>query len=335
MAAPPAPPLPQLRVRLLREVTCGSVAAATTACLFNPLELVKTRLQVQHQYPSSTSTPTLLYRGTLHALRTVAAEEGVGALWRHGFVGFVGRDFLYSGLRIGLYPRVRELISLESSGESASLGSKIASGCATGGVGSVIATPMDVVRVRTSVESGLVGRRSPQSPRVFVTGLCRGRQPSFTGGAWGCARLCWREGGARALWRGGVPTCARAAALSGAQLASYDHSKVLLLRAGAFADDGTALHCTCAVVSALVAVTACNPPDVLKSRMMIDGHHHRRAAACHHGGGPSSQSASRCSLASTAAAVWAEAGVRGLYRGWLPAAARAVPAFFIQVSQSG
>ena len=75
MATPPSFKLP-------KEVACGSLAASLTACLFNPLELVKTRLQVQHQY-ACTESGALMYSGFLHGLRKISAEEGVVALWRH------------------------------------------------------------------------------------------------------------------------------------------------------------------------------------------------------------------------------------------------------------
>jgi hypothetical protein len=64
-----------------------------------------------------------------------------------------------------------------------------------------------------SVESGRLDRTG----RIFVTGLCAGREPQFRG-VLDCFRLLYREGGIKGLWRGWVPTCARAATLSGAQL---------------------------------------------------------------------------------------------------------------------
>lgn len=85
-----------------REILAGSLAASFTATLFSPLEMVKTRLQVQ-EAPGERR----LYAGFIAALRTIGAEDGVRGLWTYGFAGFVGRDFMYSGLRIGLYPTVR------------------------------------------------------------------------------------------------------------------------------------------------------------------------------------------------------------------------------------
>ena len=92
----------------------------------------------------------------------------------------------------------------------------------------------------------------------FATGLCAGREPQFAG-IGGCIRLLLREGGVAGLWSGNSATMARAAALSGGQLATYDHSKVLLLHWGVFEAEGATLHALCAVLSALVAV--CTHPS--------------------------------------------------------------------------
>jgi len=307
MVASPASPPPRFKV--LREIGSGSLAAGFTASLFSPLELVKTRLQVQHQFGQP------LYRGLGHALRRIASEEGAGALWRHGFAGFVARDLTYSGFRIGLYPTVRSLYSGDAAGGGgggdAGLLVKILSGCTTGMLGSALANPVDVVRVRTSVESGALDAATGR----FKTGLCAGAAPRFAGFG-SCARQLASEPLASGAYGGVGASMARAAALSGGQLASYDHCKYLFLKHGVFADDGAPLHCFCAIISGLVAVTACNPPDVVKSRLMLS----------QQGGGAATTSA-----AAVVRDIWQAEGLRGFYRGWLPAASRAVPAFFIQM----
>ena len=52
--------------------------------------------QVQHEYGAP------IYRGMRHAFAKIVAEDGLQSLWRYGFAAFVGRDLIYSGLRIGL-----------------------------------------------------------------------------------------------------------------------------------------------------------------------------------------------------------------------------------------
>ena len=83
---------------LVREIAAGSLAASFTATLFSPLECVKTRLQVQ----DLPGWPKVYTGGLFQTLTQIARDDGLARLWSHGFVGFVGRDFVYSGLRIGL-----------------------------------------------------------------------------------------------------------------------------------------------------------------------------------------------------------------------------------------
>ena len=286
-----------------REIAAGSLAAGFTATLFSPLECVKTRLQVQ----DLPGWPRVYTRGLLATLSQVAREDGMLLLWSHGFVGFVGRDLLYSGLRIGLYPTVRAKLT-KTSADDASLPAKIAAGACTGALGAAIANPLDVMRVRMSCEFGVGG-----SGGVLTTGMRAGHAPRWRSSLH-CLVDCYqREGVVHGLWRGVGATVARAALLSSGQLASYDHSKRMLLRSG-LADDHR-LHAVCAIISGLVATTVCNPADVMKSALM--------SAA--------KEGAAKPSALAIARSIVSTQGVRGFWRGWTAAYARAGPAFFIQM----
>jgi len=230
-------------------------------------------------------------------------------LWSHGFVGFVTRDLLYSGLRIGLYPTVRGFLAANG---DASLLAKIAAGACTGAVGAAIANPLDLMRVRMSCEWGVVG-----ADGKLTTGMRSGYKPRWLNSLH-CLADCYQsEGLLRGLWRGTSATVARAALLSSGQLASYDHSKQWLLKSGHL-QDGSRLHVVCAVISGLVATTVCNPADVMKSAMM--------SAARDGGAGRSPRSP----LAICRTIIETQ-GIRGFWRGWTAAYARAGPAFFIQM----
>ena len=289
---------------LPREIAAGSLAAGFTATLFSPLECVKTRLQVQ----DLPGWPRVYTGGLLSTLSQVAREEGLVMLWSHGFVGFVGRDLLYSGLRIGLYPTVRGRLTAD--GADASLLVKVAAGASTGALGASIANPLDVMRVRMSCEGGLVG-----SDGLLATGMRAGHAPRWHS-SWHCLAACYKsEGIMHGLWRGVSATVARAALLSAGQLSSYDHSKQWLLREEMMVDGGR-LHVVCAVISGLVATTVCNPADVMKSAMM---------SAAREGG------AQQASPLAIMRAIITTQGVGGFWRGWTAAYARAGPAFFIQM----
>uniref|UniRef100_A0A672KF90 Mitochondrial 2-oxoglutarate/malate carrier protein-like n=1 Tax=Sinocyclocheilus grahami TaxID=75366 RepID=A0A672KF90_SINGR len=83
-----------------------------------------------------------------------------------------------------------------------------------------------------------------------------------------------REEGVSTLWRGCVPTMARAVVVNAAQLASYSQSKQALLDSGYFRDD-ILCHFCASMISGLVTTAASMPVDIVKTRIqnmrMIDG----------------------------------------------------------------
>ena len=291
---------------LLRSIAAGSMAAGSTASIFNPLEVVKTRLQVQES--GRAGTPRL-YDGFTHALRRIATEDGLLRFWKHGWTGFVMRDISYSGIRMGAYPMVRTTLSRGVHENDIGLATKIASGCCTGAFGSALANPWDVVRVRMQTEGGVVDARTG----LLTTGPAAGRAPSHTGGWSALKDIARTEGVVSGLWRGTSATMARAALLSGSQLAAYDHSKHHLKKAQLM-EEGPRLHIVAALISGVVACTCCNPADVVKSRLMREG--------------------SRALYATPFEVIkWTlrNEGLRGFMKGWMPAYARAGPTFFIQM----
>mmetsp|Transcript_33570 Transcript_33570/g.107932 ORF Transcript_33570/g.107932 Transcript_33570/m.107932 type:complete len:197 (+) Transcript_33570:304-894(+) len=154
------------------------------------------------------------------------------------------------------------MLSRGAAKDSVRLSEKIVAGALTGALGSALANPLDVIRVRMSCEGGVV---SPTTGEL-TTGMRAGHKPRWHS-SWHCLRdTAAREGVMAGLWRGVGATVARAALLSSGNLASYDHSKVALRRRGW--EDDTPLHVACAIIAGLVATTVCNPADVIKSAIM-------------------------------------------------------------------
>ncbi|NWX03954.1 M2OM protein, partial [Caloenas nicobarica] len=83
-----------------------------------------------------------------------------------------------------------------------------------------------------------------------------------------------REEGIGTLWRGCIPTMARAVVVNAAQLASYSQSKQFLLDSGRFRDD-ILCHFCASMISGLVTTAASMPVDIVKTRIQnmrtIDG----------------------------------------------------------------
>eukprot|EP00747_Dinoflagellata_sp_TGD_P221887 gnl/TRDRNA2_/TRDRNA2_93662_c0_seq1.p1 gnl/TRDRNA2_/TRDRNA2_93662_c0~~gnl/TRDRNA2_/TRDRNA2_93662_c0_seq1.p1 ORF type:complete len:175 (-),score=20.42 gnl/TRDRNA2_/TRDRNA2_93662_c0_seq1:98-622(-) len=119
-----------------------------------------------------------------------------------------------------------------------------------------------MVRIRMQADAGTVA----ESQLLLITGLRRGLPPRHvhTLAAFGDI---FRAHGLGGLYRGSSATIARASILSGSQLASYDTLKVQL-QSELNCQEGPVLHATCACCSGVIAQTAVQPADTLRSHLM-------------------------------------------------------------------
>ena len=282
------------------EWLAASIGCTIADGTFNALEVLKVKLQLQ---PAGEAA--IYPGGVLASLRQIVAEDGlVRGLLEPGLLATTLRSFTYVGFRIGAYPSVRAALAPEGGGADPPLSVKIAAGCVTGGVGSALFCPIDVVRVRLQADAGTVGPGG-----ALVSGLRRGRPPRYatTLGAFGA--IARDEGVGPGLYRGAHVTIARASVLSGAQLASYDSLK----RAGARAlglEEGPALHLACSLASGLIAQTAIQPIDTVRSCLM------------------GAQGAAGREMV---VAGLREHGPAFLYRGFFPACLRQGPVMLVQM----
>lgn len=122
-----------------------AAAAATVAESSTiPLDVAKTRLQLQNELRGKVGGGKP-YRGMIGTLAGVYREEGPRALFR-GLPAAVIRQTVYGGIGVGMYQPVRN--ALVPAGAEPTLAHKVMAGAITGGVGSALATPTDVVKVR-------------------------------------------------------------------------------------------------------------------------------------------------------------------------------------------
>lgn len=226
---------------VVADVLCAGLGAAITDSLFNPLEVIKVRMQTAAQLGLPIETPARAAAGLCN-------HGGIWTLWSPGLQATWVRAFGFTGLRVGLYPHVKKLFG---DSDSPSLASKVTAGAATGALGSAIANPVDLIRTRMQTQAG--------RPTVYTSSLAVAKA------------VCANEGGVAALWRGVAATAVRATLLSGSQLATYDELKASLKSRG-LATEGSALHAFCGVVSGLVAQTVCQPADTIKSRVLSGGY---------------------------------------------------------------
>jgi len=245
------------------------------SAVVNPLDVIKVRLQLQNQLQrvvkntadastitssnqglnpggmgeSHVSHRNLAYQGLRQAASKIVQEEGYAGLLK-GMTPSMLREASYSSIRIGLYDYVKDRIAPGKTKEEFTLLEKLLAGMISGALGSSLANPTDLVKIR--FQSATV--ESPTPYRHTLNAF---------------STIYKKEGGIKGLYKGVGPTTMRAATLTGSQLASYDHSKRYLLRTQYFNDNPTT-HLIASIISGLVTTTCTNPFDVIKTRIMAD-----------------------------------------------------------------
>lgn len=228
----------------LRSWLCGGVANAVTSALLNPLDVVKTRLQMGHGE-----------RSLVSSVHSAWAEKGLWrGLYQPGLSASMIREMMSSGPRAGLYTPVRDLAIQQTGAPSDSLVIKLVSAMACGIVGSVIANPFDVVKVR--LMAAPMTTNTTSSPTTTLSVL----------------RSLHSLEGIAGLYRGLVPSTLRGCFIAAGELGTYDVVKTELRRRypgpGQEGGESVWLHITASLVTGVVAAVVASPFDVLKSRFM-------------------------------------------------------------------
>jgi len=224
-------------------VAAASVAESVTY----PLDLTKTRLQIQGELASGGANTQ--YRGMLKTATGIVKEEGLLHLWR-GMLPALYRHAIYTGFRMSAYEEIRNQLSRDDK-NGFSLWKKVIAGMLAGGLGQLMASPTDLIKTQIQME----GKRRLLGKPPRVTGMT----DAF--------RKILREGGVVGLWRGCWPNVQRAALVNLGDLSTYDSVKRSILT-NTTLEDNYLTHCMASGCAGLVGAIMGTPADVVKARMM-------------------------------------------------------------------
>ncbi|KAM9700071.1 mitochondrial 2-oxoglutarate/malate carrier protein isoform 1-T1 [Menidia menidia] len=228
----------------------GGLAGMGATVFVQPLDLVKNRMQLSGQ-----GTKAKEYKTSLHALASILRTEGVGGVYTGLSAGLL-RQATYTTTRLGIYTILFEKMTGED-GRPPNFLMKALIGMTAGATGAFVGTPAEVALIRMTAD----GRLPPDQRRGYSN-------------VFNALSRIAKEEGVATLWRGCVPTMARAVVVNAAQLASYSQSKQALLDSGYFGDD-ILCHFCASMISGLVTTAASMPVDIVKTRIqnmrMIDG----------------------------------------------------------------
>lgn len=242
---------PQAEISFAGTFLSSAFAACFAEFCTIPLDTAKVRLQLQRRVSAGDGTNSAKYKGMLGTMVTIAREEGLPALWK-GIVPGLHRQFLYGGLRIGLYDPFKLFFVGALFIGDIPIFQKILAALLTGAIAIIVANPTDLVKVRLQAE----GKLPPGVPKRYS-------------GALDAYWTIIRQEGLFALWTGLVPNIARNATINAAELASYDHVKMTILAIPGFTDNALT-HMLAGLGAGFFAVCIGSPVDVVKSRMMGD-----------------------------------------------------------------
>ncbi|GIZ37155.1 hypothetical protein CKM354_000061300 [Cercospora kikuchii] len=238
----------------------GGIAACGAVTVTHSFETIKIRLQLQGELQSKKDAPRL-YKGVLHGVKVVYANEGLKGLLRGLNCAYVYQMTL-NGCRLGFYDPIRttlnSLVLTRSPFNTTDANVKamqsvpvnIASGASSGILGAFLGSPFFLVKTRLQ----------SYSPFLPV-----GTQHQYRNAADGMKQIYGAEG-IKGLWRGVGPAMVRTGFGSSVQLPTYFFAKRLLQR-NFDIKDGTPLHLASSTASGFVVCCVMHPPDTVMSRM--------------------------------------------------------------------
>lgn len=218
--------LPSRPSSLLALISLSAVSHSFAVLFANPWDAIRARVQITGVSP----------RGVA---RELLRAEGWRGFWR-GLTPALLRETVYSGVRLGLYERVRDTLS-RAAPNVHPVALRLLAGATCGVLGSVMSNPLDLLKTRAFA-------RPLNAPDTTFASDLRGVVARGT------------------VMRGVGPSATRAAVVTATQLGSYDTFKGALKRHGV--GEGIQLHVLSASAAAVVAIAASSPFDVAKTLVM-------------------------------------------------------------------
>ncbi|KAL0109606.1 hypothetical protein PUN28_014570 [Cardiocondyla obscurior] len=221
---------------ILKSFLAGSFSGTFSTILFQPLDLVKTRLQSRVNGPVGTSK-----HGMLDTVAYIVQKENIFGLWK-GMTPSITRVIPGVGLYFSSLHWLKHAFNLE---EPLTAIQAICLGITARSMSGALLIPITVVKTR--FESGVYKYNSINE----------------------ALRLIYKQEGIRGLSSGLVPTLLRDAPYSGLYLMFYTQLKNAAASTGATKNSSGSIHFGCGILAGVLASIVTQPPDVIKTKMQL------------------------------------------------------------------
>lgn len=236
-------------------ILCASTAACFAEICTIPIDTIKVRLMLQGEEKKKALIQGNLYETKYKSMTncglTIIKEEGIISLFK-GLSAGLQRQTIFAGLRIGLYPIVRDKLTSEQDPLKVPLLIRISAALITGVFAIICASPTDVVKIRLQAD----GRKLIEERRYKGSIDAYGKIISTYG--------------YNGLYQGLGINILRNGSINAAELATYDTVKSYLVKNYNINPNTKFLHLICGSIGGLVAVSLFSSFDVVKTRLMND-----------------------------------------------------------------
>ncbi|KAK6459646.1 mitochondrial oxaloacetate carrier protein [Scheffersomyces xylosifermentans] len=252
------------KVSALGGFLAGGLAACGAVTFTNPIELIKTRMQLQGELAKTASDAVKLYKNPFQAFVVIYRNEGIRGLQQGLFCGYYYQLGL-NGCRIGLYEPSRYYITKYLSPSTFTEGAKIPqnlainvfAGFVSGSAGAVLASPFFLIKTRMQSFS-----KATNLEAAHHVG-----QQTYYSNAWDGIAKIYKSEGVKGLYRGVDAAILRTGAGSAAQLPVYNLTKNFLLKHNYVEDHSLGLHFISSSMAGLGVAIVMNPWDVILTRV--------------------------------------------------------------------
>ncbi|KAH0513974.1 Solute carrier family 25 member 34 [Microtus ochrogaster] len=215
-------------------------SACCLACVFtNPLEVVKTRLQLQGELQAPGTYPRP-YRGLVSSAAAIARADG---LW--GLQKGLAAGLLYQGLMNGVRFYCYSLAC--QAGFTQQPGGTVLAGAVAGALGAFVGSPAYLVKTQLQAQT--------------VAAMAVGHQHQHQS-VLGALETIWRQQGLLGLWRGVGGAVPRVTVGSAAQLATFASAKAWVQERQWFLEDSWLVALAGGMISSIAVAAVMAPFDV-------------------------------------------------------------------------
>lgn len=196
-----------VRNDVYQNIAAAAIAGTCQPALFNPLDCLKVRWQVRTGADKAHTSMTSFVR------HIVSTEGLVRGLWLPGLHWNMAAVAVSQGLRMGLYPSIRDSLAIATSGSANSnkndlKGVMLLSGFCSGASGYLLAAPLWLFKTEGQAKHHHHISNPTSISSTAASQIQRGLVEQI-----------------KHLWRGSAALVVRGALLSAGQMAGYDFTK--------------------------------------------------------------------------------------------------------------